>query len=149
MIFIFDVTADSFPSFRDEILHIEKVSFLSPWTDRSFTEELYRPVSRLLAMKKDTRLVGYLCYWSFAGEIHLMKMAIDPEARQRGLGFSLLARMIDAGRLEKAEKVWLEVRVSNAAARSLYKKAGFKEVGRRRGYYTREKEDAVVMALTM
>ena len=78
-----------------------------------------------------------------------MKMAVHPEMRGDGLGFFLLARMIEEGRSQRAEKVWLEIRISNNAARGLYEKAGFREVGRRRGYYSHGKEDAIVMALNI
>jgi ribosomal-protein-alanine N-acetyltransferase len=78
-----------------------------------------------------------------------MKMAIHPEMRRKGLGFFLLARMIEKGRSEGAEKIWLEVRLSNHVARGLYEKAGFMEVGRRKAYYSNGREDAVVMALNM
>ena len=149
MISIVDVTTNNFQLFQNEILHIENVSFLSPWNIRSFTEEVDRPISRLLVMKADSRLAGYICFWTFANEIHLMKMAIHPEMRGNGFGSFLLAKMIEEGRSEKAEKVWLEVRPSNDVARELYEKAGFIEVGRRRGYYNNGKEDALVMTLNM
>ena len=147
MISIVDVTPDNFRLFQNEILHIENASFLSPWNIRSFSEEVDRPISRFLALKVDSRVSGYLCFWIFAGEIHLMKMAIHPEMRGNGFGLFLLTRMIEEGRSEKAERVWLEVRLSNDAARALYRKAGFTEVGRRRGYYNNGKEDALVMTL--
>ncbi len=149
MISIVDVTPNNFQFFQNEILRIENSSFVSPWNTRSFAEEVDRPISRLLAMKTDSRLSGYICFWIVAGEIHLMKMAIHPEMRGNGLGFFLLTRMIEEGRSEKAEKVWLEVRLSNSAARALYEKAGFMEVGRRRGYYSNGKEDALVMTLNI
>ena len=100
-------------------------------------------------MKADNCLSGYICFWAVAGEVHLMKMAVHPEMRGKGLGFFLLTRMIEEGRSEKAVKAWLEVRLSNDVARGLYEKAGFVEVGRRKGYYRNEKEDAVVMALNI
>ena len=78
-----------------------------------------------------------------------MKMAIHPDMRGKGFGFFLLARMVEEGRSEQAEKIWLEVRSSNDAARGLYTKVGFKEIGCRHGYYSHGKEDAVVMALNM
>jgi len=149
MISAVTITEENFQLFREEILHIENTSFVSPWTIQSFAEEVVRPVSRLLGMKAGSCLVGYICFWVFANEIHLMKMAIHPEMRGKGFGFFLLARMIEAGRSEQAEKVWLEVRASNNAAKGLYAKTGFKEIGRRRGYYSHGKEDAVVMALNM
>ena len=149
MISIVEVTADNFQLFGSDILYIENNSFLSPWDIRSFTEEVDRPISRLLAIQAEGRLSGYICFWSFAGEIHLMKMAIHPEMRGKGLGFFLLTRMIEEGRSKKAVKVWLEVRLSNDVARGLYEKAGFLEVGRRKGYYHNEKEDALVMTLNI
>lgn len=149
MISIVEMTPNSFQLFQNEILHIENASFLSPWSVRSFTEEVDRLISRFLALKVDSRLSGYICFWIFAGEIHLMKMAIHPEMRGNGLGFFLLTRMIEEGRSEKSERVWLEVRLSNDAARALYEKAGFTEIGRRRGYYNNGKEDALVMTLNI
>ena len=149
MISVVRITEDNFQLFRKGILRIESASFLCPWTARSFAEEVVRPVSRLFAMKDSGCLIGYICFWVCAGEIQLMKMAIHPGMRGKGFGFLLLTRMVDDGRSEQAEKVWLEVRTSNGAARGLYAKAGFREVGRRRGYYSHGQEDAIVMALNM
>ncbi|HEJ82941.1 MAG TPA: ribosomal-protein-alanine N-acetyltransferase, partial [Desulfobacteraceae bacterium] len=91
-------------------------------------------------------LAGYICFWIFAGEVHLLNIAVHKACRQKGVGWRLLSKMFEVGISEGAETAWLEVRPSNLAAKSLYAKAGFLEVGRRLRYYTDTAEDAILMS---
>jgi [ribosomal protein S18]-alanine N-acetyltransferase len=92
---------------------------------------------------------GYICFWILEREIHLMNLAVHPQKRGQHLGRFLLAEMIEQGISEGSEIIWLEVRPSNQAARSLYKKMGFKEAGIRPRYYPETNEDAIVMSLEL
>ena len=147
MISLLKVTKDNFLSFRGDILYIEKSSFSSPWDLNSFSREVDRSISHLWALSSDGVLVGYICFWIFAGETHLMNVAVHEEWRGKGLGGRLIAKMIDVGISEGAETAWLEVRPSNLIARSLYKKVGFEEVGLRPRYYNDTNEDAIIMSV--
>jgi len=89
-------------------------------------------------------IVGYGGFWLMAGEAHISTIAVRPELRRRGIGELLLVTMLDRATELGAEVATLEVRVSNIAAQSLYRKYGFRRVGLRPRYY-RNNEDALIM----
>ena len=142
-----EVTGGNFVIFQWDILEIERKSFPSPWDLSSFSSEIDRSISHLWVSLIDEVLGGYICFWIFANETHLMNVAVHPEWRGKGLGKRLLSKMIEVGISKGAKTAWLEVRPSNFVARSLYEKAGFKEVGFRPRYYRETNEDAVIMSL--
>jgi ribosomal-protein-alanine N-acetyltransferase len=86
-----------------------------------------------------------------AGESHLLNICVRPEARSRGVGRKMLRHLIAMARRHDADILFLEVRVSNAAARALYEQEGFNELGTRRSYYPHDKgrEDALILARTL
>ncbi|MDY6879917.1 MAG: ribosomal protein S18-alanine N-acetyltransferase [Desulfatiglans sp.] len=149
MILLTEIREKDFPLFESDILLIEKSSFLSPWSIDSFKEEVTRTVSHLWVLLADGIVTGYICFWMFADEIHLMNIAVHGKRRKQGLGHLLLSKMIDQGRSNRIQGIWLEVRPSNSIARGLYRKAGFVETGRRRRYYRDTGEDAIIMTLYM
>jgi len=89
-------------------------------------------------------IVGYGGFWLMAGEAHITTIAVRPELRRRGIGELLLVAMLDRATELGAEVATLEVRVSNIAAQTLYRKYGFRQVGLRRRYYSNN-EDALIM----
>ena len=91
-------------------------------------------------------LVGFVGLWFMAGEAHIVAVAVRESYRRRGLGELLLIGAIEMGLRRGQEVVTLEARVSNEAAKALYAKYGFKEVGLRRGYYSDNNEDALIMS---
>jgi len=147
MISLVLIDNDNFGHFSDAIQVIEKASFPTPWSPNAFKEEIDKSVSHLWGLIADEGLVGYICFWEFAGEIHLMNLAVHPDKRAKGFGQYMLKRMIEAGISKGDQTVWLEVRPSNVAARRLYEKACFEETGRRPHYYKDTHEDAIVMSL--
>lgn len=142
-----EITEENCQRFLDGILEIESVSFPSPWNLNTFKSELRNPVSHLWALTGRDGLAGYLCFWMFRNEIQLINFAVHPLRRRKGCGRFLLDWLIQTGISKGMGSIWLEVRVSNAAARGLYQKLGFREVGRRPRYYSDTKEDAIVMSL--
>ena len=144
-----EVTGENFPIFQGDILEIERNSFPSPWDFNSFLSEIDRSISHFWVLLIDEVLEGYICFWIFANETHLMNIAVHPKWRGKGLGERLLCKMIEVGISEGAKTAWLEVRPSNLVARSLYEKAGFKEVGFRPRYYKETNEDAIIMSFTL
>ncbi len=76
-------------------------------------------------------------------------VVIAGEQRRRGLGTALVAELLESARLAGAASVLLEVRESNTAARQLYKKLGFNEIGRRPGYYRQPLEDALLLKISV
>ena len=113
MSFVLDISEKDFSRFRDAILDIERASFPSPWTVTAFLEEVNRPISHLWALISHHGLTGYICFWMFACEIHLMNIAVHPKKRGQGHGRYLLDNMIEAGVSGGVETIWLEVRPSN------------------------------------
>lgn len=131
-----------------QVMEIERLSFAAdPWTPGLFLHELKLDFSRLhLARTGDRarRLLGYACWWLVGDEVHVLNLAVHPEARGAGVGRALVQRILDDAAAHAAASVSLEVRPENAAGLALYRAMGFAEIGRRRNYYGRG-EDAVIM----
>jgi ribosomal-protein-alanine N-acetyltransferase len=155
------------------IMEIERESFSLPWPEEAYRHELthnelahyyvLRPRSAALsiapmpiwrrlwqAMRRrppaDTGLIlGYGGFWLMYDEAHISTLAIRVAWRRQGLGELLLAALLDKAQRLGASRVTLEVRVSNAAAQNLYAKYGFEQVGRRKGYYADNREDALIL----
>ena len=90
-------------------------------------------------------VTGYVVAWFVADEGEIANLAVDPSGWGSGIGKALLDAALDEGERRGAAAVYLEVRDSNARARRLYQSRQFEEVGRRRGYYQRPVEDAIVL----
>jgi ribosomal-protein-alanine N-acetyltransferase len=90
-------------------------------------------------------LIGYCGFWQIADEAHISTIAVHPDWRGHKLGELQLWNMIRHALRRRASKVTLEVRVSNTLAQNLYVKYGFEVVGRRKAYYSDNKEDAYNM----
>jgi ribosomal-protein-alanine N-acetyltransferase len=130
----------------EEVLGIERASFSMPWSRGAFLYELEQNrVARCYVVREDARLVGYICLWEVADELHITNIAVHPDLRRRGVGRALLSAVLDDARQRALRLVVLEVRPSNVEARGLYESFGFQVVGRRRGYYYDTGEDALVM----
>jgi len=91
-------------------------------------------------------IIGFAGFWVIADEAHITNIAVREAYRQQGVGELLLISIIDLAIELKARIITLEVRASNLAAQSLYSKYDFTQVGLRRGYYTDNREDAVLMS---
>ena len=125
---------------------IEAASFSSPWSRESFEEILANPYSvYFTALDAEGCVAGYAGMYLMpdGGEIH--NVATAPERRRQGIASLLLSALIEIAGRKNAPQLTLEVRVSNAPARALYRRFGFADIGIRRGYYTHPSEDAVVM----
>jgi ribosomal-protein-alanine N-acetyltransferase len=90
-------------------------------------------------------IVGFLGVWYMVEEAHIVSIGVRREYRGRGIGELLLIAAIEQAMKRRARVATLEVRVSNSVARNLYKKYGFREQGVRKGYYTDNREDAIIM----
>ncbi len=146
MISLINITQEAFTLYHDQIMAIEEVSFPSPWKARAFLEETRNPVSHFWALKEGEQILGYICFWMYAGEVHLLNIAVHPERRRQGLGMVLVEKMKQFALSQNAQRIYLEVRPSNLAARRLYLRTRFEEKGRRKRYYTDTGEDAIIMA---
>ena len=126
------------------VAEIARESFPDPWSEDSFKNELSE--NGLFSVAFDGgKLEGYVVLRSLDVECELLDIAVAPEARRTGIGEAMLATAVAYAEEHGAEKVWLEVREGNADALRLYKRYGFREVGRRKAYYASPVEDAVLM----
>jgi len=137
----------------DEVLVIEHYSFATPWSRNLFLQELRSPSSKMFIAKAEyqgaQKVLGYLSLWFVSEEVHILNLASHPEWRRRGIASALLDHGVTLSREQGVERAFLEVRRSNDAALSLYRKYGFTPVGVRKGYYSDTKEDAIVMMREM
>lgn len=130
----------------DEVLAIENEAFRSPWRREHFAFEIRDNRFALNAVvRHGGQLVAYASTWQIHGELKVNNIAVHRDWRRHGLGRWLLRRLLDDAAMAGCNVARLEVRTSNAAAIGLYQAHGFAEVGRRRGYYRPEGEDAVLM----
>ena len=130
----------------DAIQEIEQVSYPTPWSRSMFATELAKPSSLSLgAVNESGELVGYLVLSRYVDAWHVMNVAVAPDWRRRGVATALLRRLLDETRHDGQRGYTLEVRVSNVGAISLYERFGFRAKGVRRGYYTDNREDALIM----
>ena len=132
-----------------EIEEIERRSYPTPWSRSMFAGELAKPSSICLgafqADDEEAALVGYLIVSRYVDAWHVMNVAVDPQHRGRGVGTMLLERLFDLTADDARRGYTLEVRVTNVKAIDLYERLGFRSRGLRRGYYTDNGEDALIM----
>ena len=129
------------------IEEIERASYPTPWSRSMFASELAKPSSISLGAFADGTgdLVGYLIISRYVDAWHVMNVAVAPGYRRRGIAVTLLERLFELTAGEGRRGYTLEVRISNDVAIRVYEQAGFKARGIRRGYYTDNREDALIM----
>jgi ribosomal-protein-alanine acetyltransferase len=145
------------------LAEIERASFSDPWSEDAFSSAL--ALDRMLVRVAEQGgeweaggpngavagrdggepIAGYVVALVSGAEADIADLAVAPRARRRGIGRSLLDRMLEELASRGVRSVFLEVRESNRAARALYAARGFEAVGRRRGYYRRPTEDALLL----
>jgi ribosomal-protein-alanine N-acetyltransferase len=129
----------------DAIEGIEKRAYRTPWSRSMFASELAKPTSICLGAFEGERLMGYTINSRYVDAWHVMNVAVDPEYQRRGVASQLLERLFELTADDERRGYTLEVRVSNQDAIRLYEKLGFEPRGIRRGYYTDNREDALIM----
>jgi ribosomal-protein-alanine N-acetyltransferase len=130
----------------DRVLQIERASFTAPWSRSAFVGELTQNhFARYSVVCLGERIVGYGGMWLIVDEAHVTNIAVAPDVRGQGLGERLLRYMMALAVAQGSGRMTLEVRVSNETAQNLYRKMGFEESGVRPGYYTDNREDALIM----
>lgn len=131
-----------------EIVRIERASFGDPWSESTFHAILTRSNAELLVAGEDAGPpCGYAATWWVEDQGELGNVAVAEEVRGRGVALALLDAAFSKLRDRGVRECFLEVRESNEAARRLYERLGFSVVGRRRNYYRRPAEDALVMRI--
>jgi len=130
----------------DAIERIERASYPTPWSRSMFASELAKPSSLSFGAVDETgTLVGYLVLSRYVDAWHVMNVAVAPERRRQGIASALLHRLLELTKDDALRGYTLEVRISNLGAIRLYERFGFRRKGIRRGYYTDNREDALIM----
>lgn len=128
-----------------QVAELEKLCFSDPWSEKSVASELNNPLSYWLVAVQDGRVVGYVGSQSVLDGADMMNIAVSPEIRRRGIAHELVGRLVAGLQQRQVRSLALEVRASNEAAKALYAKLGFTQVGRRPNYYRNPKEDALIL----
>ena len=134
----------------DAVAANERQAYAFPWSRGVFVDCLDAGYACWVACVAD-RIVGHGVLSVGAGEAQLLNVCIEPAAQGAGHGRALATRLVSQARLDGADAVFLEVRLSNRVAMTLYDGMGFREIGRRRNYYPAQtgREEAVIMALRL
>jgi ribosomal-protein-alanine N-acetyltransferase len=128
------------------VLEIEREVFPVPWSRRAFLNEVEdRATSIARVARRSGRVIGYAIAWKVVDELHIGNLAVAPSDRRQGVGRAILDHVLGAAADLGLHYATLEVRVSNAAAISLYEACGFRPIALRRRFYPDNGEDAMVM----
>ncbi|MFD1954152.1 ribosomal protein S18-alanine N-acetyltransferase [Paenibacillus thailandensis] len=125
---------------------IEQEAFATPWTVEAFMNELTNNMfAKYIVMEQDGELIGYGGMWVIVDEAHVTNIAVRADCRGRGYGEQLMKELQRKAVSFGADRMTLEVRVTNTVAQNLYRKLGFEPSGLRPGYYSDNNEDALIM----
>ncbi|MET3576876.1 ribosomal protein S18-alanine N-acetyltransferase [Bhargavaea ullalensis] len=128
------------------VYRVETDAFPAPWSLEAFEQEMLRnEYAYYVLVEAGEEVIGYAGMWLILDESHITNVAVLASHRGTGIGEALMRETMRRAIIRGARTMTLEVRVSNEPARNLYRKLGFKEGGIRRGYYTDNGEDALVM----
>ena len=138
------------PAHIPPVLAIERTVFTTPWTKEMFRQEV-RGVfgSRAVVATVGDEVIGYRIAWFIDQEVHLVNIAVARRRQGEGIGTLLLKQLIEEAVEEGTELITLEVRESNARAQAFYRRFFFRAIGVRTGYYSDNREDALLMVLRL
>lgn len=125
---------------------LEKACFSEPWSEQAFLDALKQPEALMLVAEKEHQLpVGYCGMYLSLDEAEITNVAVQPERRKQGIGDTILNAALAEAEKHGVQKIYLEVRESNAPAQKLYEKHGFESCGIRKNFYRKPTEHAIVM----
>lgn len=134
----------------EQVAVIERRCFPDPWSENLLREMLTHPRAVNLAAIDDRgHVLGYAGFQWVLDEGDIQNIAVDTPFRRQGIAGALLTALATAAREKHLRLLTLEVRASNAPAQALYLKYGYTPVGRRKNYYIRPREDAILMTWKM
>jgi ribosomal-protein-alanine N-acetyltransferase len=137
-----EMSLDDIPAVQE----IEKQIFLTPWPRNAYRRELSQnQLATYIVLREEDEIIGYAGLWKMHDEAHVTTVGVRRSDQGKGYGMALMLALIERAYAMESRWMTLEVRASNQGAMVLYEKLGFKVIGRRRGYYTDDGEDAVVM----
>jgi ribosomal-protein-alanine N-acetyltransferase len=133
-----------------EVLALESAVYTHPWTRGNFTDSL-RAGYLCQTWRSGAELIGYFVLLVAAGEGHLLNLSVASARQRQGHGSALLTEIMRLARAREAQQLFLEVRPTNAGAKALYSRFGFRQVAVRPGYYPAHggREDALVLLKTL
>lgn len=129
----------------DQIYAIELESFSVPWSINSLKDDLENPMAKYFVLTEDEEVLAYLGIRTVLDEIHVMNIAVKPCHRGKGYSTLLMEELMKFAIEGNFYSISLEVRESNIKALNLYNKCGFENVGVRKDYYDKPKENAILM----
>lgn len=134
----------------EAVLEVEQQAYEYPWTRKNFLDCLHARYHCWI-WQLDDRIIGHGVMSVGGGECEILNLCTHPEWQHQGLGGRMLTRLLSLCRNCQADTAFLEVRSANLTALNMYRKAGFNEVGLRRGYYPHStgRMDAVILAKTL
>ncbi len=132
-----------------ELAVIDAVCFTDPWSETSFREALGGEGYTFVALEDSGKLIGYAGMLTVLDTADITNVAVLPAFRQKGLAKELMTALMTAAKGQGITRIQLEVRETNTAARALYEALGFTVDGKRKRYYRRPDEDAVLMSLSL
>lgn len=137
------------PEDLERVVEIQRSAFAHPWSRELIAREMGHDWSSVLVAVEPgaagEAIVGVVVFWLVHDEVHVLNVAVAPEARRRGVARALMYEAERRGGERGARLATLEVRRSNQAALELYRSLGYRQVGVRPRYYAEEGEDAIVM----
>jgi ribosomal-protein-alanine N-acetyltransferase len=135
------------PEDLSEVCAIEQETFSDPWSAEDFLNSLKEVNNGYLIADVEGKVVGYCGYWGIAGDGYIYNVAVKKEFRNQKIGYQLLKTLLLESVGRGITSFTLEVRSSNEAAIHLYETLGFERAGLRKDFYSKPKEDAVIMWL--
>ena len=133
------------PEHVAQVAELEKLCFSAPWSENAVRGELTNPLSLWIVAVDGDTVAGYIGSQSVMGEADMMNVAVSPSYRRQGIAEKLVVSLVEKLTAQKVSSLTLEVRASNEPAIALYEKLSFVQVGRRPNYYTKPKEDALIL----
>ena len=128
------------------VLQIESLCFATPWPRNAFSNELNdNKLAHYFVGRFEDGIIAYSGLWVVLEDAHITTIAVEPQHQRKRFGEQMLVHLIEESIARGARWITLEVRESNVAAQNLYKKYGFTVVSTRRGYYSDNDENALVM----
>ena len=133
----------------EQVAAIEAVSFSVPWSLRAFTDTVEKENFRYFVAEEAGEILGYCGFLFVLDEAEIPNVCVKSSARKQGVGKQMMTVLMEEAAKLGIATLFLEVRESNAAARSLYKALGFEENGIRKNFYEQPVENAVLMSKSL
>lgn len=138
---------DAAPGDVDQVLAIERASFVDPWSRNGFMSELIKAGTRFWVMDEGSVIVGYAVAWDMVDYLYVANIAVREDRRKAGLGRALIQRCVEEAKETGRVAIVLDVRVSNAGARKFYEGLGFVQLRQNPGFYGTEDGITYVLRL--